>query len=90
MPEYEAVCTSEKMALFCYFKSNADTNLPDHLGPLSKTVPSTDIASANGEAKHVFEAQQAMQPTKRDKQGSQSIHENFFCKMFVEAGQSVK
>ena len=39
--------------------------LPDPLGLLSKTVPSTAIASANVEVWHMFEAQQATLPTKR-------------------------
>ena len=46
-------------------KSNADTMLPDPLGLLSKTVPSTAIASANVEVWHMFEAQQATLSTKR-------------------------
>ena len=44
-------------------KSKADTMLPDPLGLLSKTVPSTAIASANVEVWHMFEAQLATQPS---------------------------
>lgn len=50
------------MALYRYFKSSADTVLPDPLGPLSKTVPSTAIVSANEEVRQVLNAQQATQP----------------------------
>ena len=35
----------------------SDTKLPDPRGPLSKEVPSTAIAAANGEVKHVVELQ---------------------------------
>ena len=45
--------------------SNSDTMLPDPLGLLSKTVPSTAITSANVEIWHTIEAQQATLPTKR-------------------------
>ena len=44
------------MALYRYFKAS-DTKLPDPRGPLSKEVPSTAIAAANGEVKHVVELQ---------------------------------
>ena len=44
------------MALYRYFKAS-DTKLPDPRGPLSKDVPSTAIAAANGEVKHVVELQ---------------------------------
>ena len=38
------------MALYSYFKAS-DTKLPDPRGTLSKDVPSTAIAAANGEVK---------------------------------------
>ena len=44
------------MALYRYFKAS-DTKLPDPRGPLSKEVPLTAIAAANGEVKHVVELQ---------------------------------
>ena len=44
------------MALYRYFKAS-DTKLPDPQSPLSKEVPSTAIAAANGEVKHVVELQ---------------------------------
>ena len=45
------------MALYRYFKASQDTKLPDPRGPLSKEVPSTAIAAANNEVKHVVELQ---------------------------------
>ena len=42
------------MALHRYFK----TKLPDPRGPLSKVVPSTSIASANGEVRRVLQQTQ--------------------------------
>ena len=53
------------MRLYRHFKSNADTMLPDPLDLLLKTVPSTAITSANRVVRHMYEAQQATQPTKR-------------------------
>ena len=45
------------MALYRYFKASQDTKLPDPQGPLLKEVPSTAIAAANNEVKHVVELQ---------------------------------
>ena len=44
------------MAFYRYFKAS-DTKLPDPQSPLSKEVPSTAIAAANNEVKHVVELQ---------------------------------
>ena len=43
------------MSLLLYFKVSSDTtNLPDPHGPLSTTVPSLSIESANAEVKRVI------------------------------------
>ena len=44
------------MTLYSYFKAS-DTKLPDPRGPLSKEVPSTAIAAANGEVNHMVKLQ---------------------------------
>ena len=47
------------MSLLCYFKASSDTTkLPDPHGPLSTTVPSSSIESANAEVKRVIETEE--------------------------------
>ncbi len=58
------------MALFRYFATSADTVLPDPRGPLTRQIPSTAIASANGEVRQLLQAQQAAEPVSATKRGS--------------------
>ena len=48
------------MSLLRYFKASSDTTkLPNPRGPLSTTVPSSSIESANAEVKQVFETEES-------------------------------
>ena len=52
--------------LLCYFKASSDTTkLPDPRGPLSMTVPSSSIESANAEVKRVIETEESSDRRKR-------------------------
>ena len=53
---WHLTCEDQPHYLYRYFKAS-DTKLPDPRGPLSKEVPLTAIAAANGEVKHVVELQ---------------------------------
>ena len=54
------------MSLLRYFKASSDTTkLPDPRGPLSKTVPSSSIESANTEMKRVIETEESSDRRKR-------------------------
>ena len=53
--------------LLRYFKASSDTTkLPDPRGPLSTTVPSSSIESANAEVKRVIETEESSDQQKRD------------------------
>ena len=54
------------MSLLRYFKASSDTTkLPDPRGPLSTTVPSSSIESANAEVKRVIETEESSDRQKR-------------------------
>ena len=48
------------MSLLLYFKASSDTTkLPDPRGPLSTTVPSSSIESANAQVKRVIKTEES-------------------------------
>ena len=54
------------MSLLRYFKASSDTTkLPDPCGPLSMTVPSSSIESANTEVKRVIETEESSDRRRR-------------------------
>ena len=54
------------MSLLCYFKASSDTTkLLDPRGPLSTTVPSSSIESANTKVNQVIEIEESSERRKR-------------------------
>ena len=67
------------MSLLLYFKESSDTTnckLPDPRGPLSMTVPSPSMESANAEVKRVIKTEESVLID--EKEASEHTNDIFF------------
>ena len=74
--------TSTRMSLLCYFKTSSDTaKLPGLCSPLSMTMPSSSIESANAEVKRVIEVNRVIESERNACRGKGGHCEKFSPKL---------